>query len=189
MRYGFYTNIRDGAWKCLLDFEIDSLPVDVLKIARGAGVRVIKNSTVDHLLATENGKTYYDGKNWIIIYNDKNSVPLCRFTVAHELGHIFLGHELVYEKQVSSMEFTHSPKYEQQANMFALRLLCPTCLLWALELHTPEEIANRCQIPLSLAAVRASRMKLLIKRNRFLTSPLERQVFEQFRPYLEFQNQ
>ena len=46
MYYGLYKGIRNSAWKCLEDFKIDSLPVDVLKITRAAGIRVIKNSAV-----------------------------------------------------------------------------------------------------------------------------------------------
>ena len=74
MYYGLYKNLRNAAWKCLSDFEIDTLPVDVLKITRAAGIRVIKNSAVNDLLPGERGKAYYNGINWFIIYDDTQSV-------------------------------------------------------------------------------------------------------------------
>ena len=76
MYYGLYKNIRDSAWKCLLDFEIDSFPVDILKITRTAGIRVIKNSSVGDLMPGEDAKSYFNGHAWIVIYNDKNPVEV-----------------------------------------------------------------------------------------------------------------
>ena len=73
---------------------------------------------------------------------------------------------------------------EQAANVFASRLLAPACVLWALEARTPEQIAKLCQISHQSAAFRAQRMQLLWQRNKFLTSPLERQVYEQFRDFI-----
>lgn len=183
--YGFYSGIRNSAWRCLLDFKCRSLPVDILKIAREAGIKVVKDSRVRDLSPGENGKSYFDGKNWIIIYNDQNPTELSRVTVAHELGHIFLGHELLYVKYVNVREFQRKPKAEQQADMFAQRLLCPACALWALDICTPEQIAKYCKVDENIAVIRAKRMELLYERNKFLTSPLERELYDSFRPYIE----
>ena len=180
MYYGIYKSIRNSAWQCLLDFQLDKLPIDVLQIARAIGVRVIKDSLVNDLLPSENGKAYFDGQQWIIIYNDKNPTELSRFTVAHELGHILLGHELTHIKYANVQEFKIRPKSEQQADAFAIRLLCPACVLWGLELHTAKEIAEHCRIPESIAAPRARRMKALYSRGKFLTDPQEEQLYRQF---------
>ena len=69
--------------------------------------------------------------------------------------------------------------------MFAVRLLSPACVLWGLNLHTPEEIQKICNISWSAAVNRAKRMNVLYKRDLFLISPLERQVFEQFHNFIE----
>ncbi len=145
---------------------------------------MIRNSDVNDLVEGENGKSYLHDKKWTIIYRDTNPIELSRFTLAHELGHIFLAHELAYIKYLSASEFCTKSKSEQQADAFAMRLLCPACVLWALELHTAEEIAAYCHIPLNIAKQRACRMNALYKRNRFLSGKSERMVFEQFSDYL-----
>ncbi|MBQ8140601.1 MAG: ImmA/IrrE family metallo-endopeptidase [Clostridia bacterium] len=187
MYYGAYKDIRNSAWKCLIDFNIGSLPVDILKITRFAKIRVIRNSSVNELMPGENGKSYFDGSKWIIIYNDENPTSVSRFTIAHELGHIFLGHELKRVKYLNANEFRSKPRAEQEADMFAERLLCPACVLWELNLYSPEDIADICRVPQSVANVRASRMQELYKRNKFLSSPLEKELYINFFEYLSGQ--
>lgn len=168
-----------------MDFHLDSLPIDVLKITREADIRVIRNSMVNDLLPGERGKAYYDGIKWIIIYDDLQPTVVSRFTVAHELGHIFLGHELQRLKYADVEEFKRKPKSEQQADQFALRLLCPACVLCGLDLHTTDEIADICRVPHDAAKIRAERMELLYQRSKFLTSPLEQEVYENFKDFVE----
>ena len=55
-----------------------------------------------------------------------------------------------------------------------------------LDLHTPEEIAKVCDISITSATKRARRMKELYHRNMFLIHPLERQVYNQFKKFIEF---
>ena len=185
MYYGVYKNLRNGAWNCLLDFHVNRLPIDVRSIAKEAGIHVVRNSSVNELLPTENGKSFFYDNQWIIIYNDKNATELSRFTVAHELGHIFLGHELQNAKNMGPQEFNQKTKVEQYADQFAIRLLCPACVLWGLDLHTADEIATYCRIENQLAATRAKRMQLLYERQKFLTSDVEQQVFKNFADYIE----
>lgn len=71
--------------------------------------------------------------------------------------------------------------------MFASRLLAPACVLWALDARTPEEIASLCKISHQAAAFRAERMELLYRRGKFLASPLERKVYEQFSKFIDIQ--
>lgn len=185
MIYGRYKNLREGAWICLRDYKIDRLPVDVLKIAKGAGIKVIKNSDVRELLPSESGLSYYDGKQWYIVYDNENSVVRSRFTVAHELGHIFLGHEIRKGYLARKSDVGDKPAIEREADMFAGRVLCPSCVLWGLNLHTAEEISKACRVSLASAQIRAARMEILYKRNKFLISPLEREVYKNFENYIK----
>ena len=180
MRYSIYKRLRDRAWQCLIDNKISSLPVDVLGIARSHGIRIIKNTLVNALTNEENGRSFFDGDEWYIIYNDLNPTEISRYTIAHELGHIFLEHELAHVKYADIKQISSKPKSEQQADMFAVRLLCPACFLWALSLHTAEDIASFCKVPLSIAKKRAKHMNELYKRNKFLSSPLEKEVYNNF---------
>ena len=49
----------------------------------------------------------------------------------------------------------------------------------------PEQISELCQISYQAASFRAERMELLYARNKFLTSPLEQQVYLQFMDYIQ----
>ena len=184
MYYGIYKNIRDGVWRSLLKSNIDSLPVNILKIANDSGIHVKKNSYIHDLMPNELGKSYFNGEVWYIIYDDSQPVDVCQFTIAHELGHFLLGHDLTYSKYNEAKTFNVKAKEEEQADKFALRLLSPACILKELDLHTPEEIAKACNIPLSYATERSKRMKILYKRDMFFTDPLEKEVYENFKPYL-----
>ena len=186
MYYAIYRDIRDSTWKCLLNFRVNSLPVNVIAIARTANIHVIRNSLANKLAGQEKGKALTDGRDWIIVYDDTQPADVCRFAIAHELGHIFLGHDLKYVKYVGMQEFEGKEKAEQQADAFALRLLCPACVLHALDLQTAEEIASACKVPLDVAKLRADRMRELNKRNKFFTNPLEREVYKSFETYLRF---
>ena len=184
MYYGIYKNISQSAWKCLADFNITSLPVDVLKIARAAGIRVIKNSSVYDLMPNEHGKSYFNGYCWTIIYNDADPVEVCRFTIAHELGHFFLGHDLTYSRFNNVRNFGSKPKEEEQADAFAARLLAPACVLNELDVCCADDIVKYCRVPVSVAKKRYARMKTLYKRNMFLTAPAEKNVYDNFSKYI-----
>ena len=188
MYYGFYKTIGNSAWRCLVHFEIDSFPVDILKITRAAGIRVVKNSSVGDLMPGEHGKSYFNGHCWIIIYDDRNPVALSRFTIAHELGHFFLGHDMTHTRYENVQKFGSKPVAEEQADTFALRLLAPACVIKELDLHTPEEIAKYCGIPLSWADKRATRMKTVYKRDMFYTNPIEKEVYNNFYKYIKKTN-
>ena len=184
MYYAIYKTIRESAWQCLLDFELFSLPIDILKITRAANIKVVENSRVHDLEPNEYGKSYFDGKRWTIIYDDMRDVPTARFTIAHELGHIFLGHALTYTKYENVQQFCKRPKAEQQADMFALRLLCPACILKELGAISVADIVKLCSVPPEQAKIRHDRMLKLVRRDKFLSSKLEREVYHNFSGFL-----
>lgn len=183
MLYGKYKNVRNSAWQSLIDFNVHKLPVSVNDIAGQLGVKVIKNSKIHKLKNKQRGLTIYDTQNWYIVFDDTEPVPVCRFTVAHELGHILLGHMMT--QAVKYRTFAFRDETEQSADMFAIRLLAPACVLWGLNLHTAEDIARVCNISYTAAKYRAERMQLLYARNKFLTSPLEIKVYEQFKEFVQ----
>lgn len=187
MIYGRYKNARNAAWQCLIDYNVKSLPVSVLSIAKSAGITVIKNSKarMNLLSPNESGISVLIGKQWYIVYNDKSTRQRNRFTVAHELGHIFLGHELEKRNQMTQTFIKSETNAEQEANIFASRLLAPACVLWSLGLRNSDEIASVCDISHTAAKFRAERMVTLYKRNRFLIAPLERAVYNNFKTFLQ----
>lgn len=181
MDYREYQQSRDLAWRVLVNEHITELPVKVGQLCRGMGIRV--RYVTPEPGGSDGFSTLVNGQMWIMV-SDQCSVERQRFTCAHELGHILLGHVGRYELVNREPEPGDDP-VEQAANVFASRLLAPACVLWALDARTPEQIAALCQISRQAAAFRAERMEVLYQRNRFLASPLERQVYEQFRGFIE----
>ena len=179
MNYKEYQNARDAAWKLLIDADVRELPVKVTALCRQMGIPV-------KLFRPEDGN---DGKCFlldgrpVILVSDQVPPARQRFTAAHELGHILLGHVGKYQ-MINREPSTDDNPIEQAANVFASRLLAPACVLWALEAKTPEDIAELCQISRQAASFRAARMETLYERGRFLSSPLEREVYKQFAPFI-----
>lgn len=70
-----------------------------------------------------------NSEKYVIFYNDtKNNIGLKRFTIAHELGHIFLNHHNKAETNIMMRKGISDQKYkifENEANCFARNLLAP----------------------------------------------------------------
>lgn len=182
--YGKYRQSRNASWETLIEFGVNSLPIMPLDICRQAGIKVYKNSDVRLLTGKQIGLSFYHDGSFRIIIDDRQIVTRRRFTLAHELGHIFLGHILVDTPQGRTFDSSR-PETERQANVFASRLLAPACVLWGINAQTAEQIASVCNISYEAAKIRAERMEVLRKRGKFLTSPLERQVSQQFESYIK----
>ncbi|MCM1269815.1 MAG: ImmA/IrrE family metallo-endopeptidase, partial [Ruminococcus flavefaciens] len=130
-----------------------------------------------YLSGNERGCTFIDyEKRFNIVLKPDDSTQIKRYTIAHELGHIFLDHFVNKTMNSSDMEY--------QAERFAIDILAPACVLWELNLHTAKDISELCNISMKSAQIRAKRMEILYSRNKFLTSPLERQVCKQFSDFI-----
>lgn len=184
--YGIYKNVRNATWQCLLDVGISSLPIKVVHIANYYGIKVLKDSDYHLLQPSQYGISFITPKgNWIIIYNDTDPLPRVRFTVAHELGHILLGHPLFNAKNHTRMFDITRPQVEIEADSFAARLLAPACVLWGLNLYSAEDIAAACEISYTAARYRAERMQELRSRRMFLAHPLEKELYSHFSDYIQ----
>lgn len=194
MYYKSYQNIRDAAWKVLLDCHIDRLPVDLNAVCKNLGVRVlsyaesarvIEQAHLYHAVRNTNGLAFCLGGTPVILFNETLELPEVMFTVAHELGHLILGHVAPGATTAGHQGpmWQASPE-ETAANRFAARLLVPACVLWGLDVRTPDAIMELCQVTRQAAEYRAGRMNRLRKRQRFLTSPLERALYRQFLPFI-----
>lgn len=172
MNYEVYKNVRNASWQCLIDCKISSLPTSLFQICQHFGIKVVGNSklTVNKLALGEKAmKTIVNDQCYIIV-DDELPMAVQRYSIAHEIGHILLGDG------------------EYEAERFAIDVLAPACVLWGLDLHSAEDIARACNISITSARIRAERMEILYERNMFLSHPLERKVFEQFRDFINKQN-
>lgn len=173
MHYEIYKNARDASWRFLLQHKICSLPVDLKPLISVMGIAVRKdNSGILH--ADERGRTINENGDLHIIVRDV-PIPQKRYTIMHEIGHIVLGH--TETAGCSDVD-------EYAAERFAIGVLAPACVLWGIGVKTAEEIAELCNISITSAKIREKRMQELYTRNKFLTSPLERQVFQQFSDFI-----
>ena len=182
--YGKYKDARNASWQCILDFNINKLPVMVTDIIKKSeSIRLFKESDVHMLENSESGKTILHNGFFEIVYRDTEPSYRCRFTISHELGHIFLGHLLINTPVYRT--FAVRDDLESSANVFARNLLAPACVLHELHATTAEEIAKICNISMQAAKNRAVRMQVLEARNKYYLHPLERQVRQQFEQFIE----
>lgn len=120
-----YEEIAMTASEVLTDYGINSFPIDVFELAKRMKFKVCTYSefkpteTIVLLNGSDEGMSCYgcDSKRFLIVYNDSKIKTRIRFTIAHEIGHIVLGHK-------ESNEET-----ESEANFFARQLLVPPCVL------------------------------------------------------------
>jgi Zn-dependent peptidase ImmA (M78 family) len=183
LNYAKYKNARNASWQCLIDYNISSLPVIVTEIAKKSNITVIDNSTVDFLSKGQSGATIYQDNHFYIVYKDSESSHRCRFTIAHELGHIFLGHLLVGVPKYRTFDINDDA--ESSANVFARDLLAPACVLHELGITAAKDIAKICNISIESATYREQRMKELEKRKAWYLNPLEIKVKEQFEDFIK----
>lgn len=183
-KYKGYVHVRNAAWQALIDFNVTELPVSMLGICRMAGIKVLRNSDAQILRESECGVSVKQDGIWYIVFDEFDTLQRRRFTVAHELGHIFLGHDLKYGYHTRKYNLV-KPSDETEADMFAARLLAPACVLWGIGAVTPEEIATVCNISSTAARIRSHRLETLRERNVFLSNPLERQVYDNFSTFIE----
>lgn len=207
--YRQYTEIRDAVWRLILDMGIDELPVKISRILSALGIGLYTyqdNSAMIAMLGladltkTCDGFTVVQDRRYIILYDNTKLPARIRFTLAHELGHIIL--ENGFSKMDTGVLYTtrnNEPNkkdnpQETAANMFAARLLAPSCVLHELNLLTVEEIMQYCSISKTAAEFKLERIMLLENRNKrflnergygcFYLSPLEQQVKQQFDEYI-----
>ncbi|MBQ7046255.1 MAG: ImmA/IrrE family metallo-endopeptidase [Oscillospiraceae bacterium] len=189
MNYKEYQKSRDLSWQILINENVTELPVKVVKLCHDLGISVYYYTPDDD----NDGKCMIiDGVPYIFV-SRLVSAERQRFTVAHELGHILLGHVGKY-KLVNREPAPNDDPIEQEANIFASRLLAPACVLWGCGVNNADEIASLCNISKTAAEYRMERMKLLYERDRnmrhntgrgcFLLSSQERAVYNQFLPYI-----
>lgn len=141
MEYSRYKVSRNLAWQVLLHEDVTRLPVMVGHLCQGMGIRVrYYESDSD-----SDGFSTIIGGQPVIFVSRTCTNARQRFTAAHELGHILLGHVGKYQLVNREPSPTDNP-VEQEANVFASRLLAPACILWGCGASTADEIAELCEI-------------------------------------------
>lgn len=197
--YKRYSAARDASWRVIAENNIDSLPVDVFRLAQDMGIKVVpysKGNPLMVLLGVSRHKESNDGlyvrflgKSYIFYDDEVSSEGRIRFTIAHEIGHHILGHIrrnlFVIPRCAERRRGGTLTVKERQANIFASRLLAPSVVLDSLNATTEEEIANLCGISKEAAEYRLNRIKKINARGRYSMSGLEKRVLDNFKHFIE----
>lgn len=202
--YKRYQEARDTAWRALLRLEEKRLPVDAEALARRVGVTAHpfpdgrQEPRLADLVQKAGGGRCVSlrirGAWHVFLREDRLDEAGRRFSLAHELGHLLLGHETraiapgvrAFCSRENAGDLMEDPDSleDYAADIFAIRLLAPACLLHELHIDAPGDIMRLCGLPPRAAALRGERMELLNQRDSFYAHPLERQVRDAFRPFL-----
>ena len=125
-----YSFARNMARKVLKDYKLSEAPTDLTMIFRGLHLKYIELNDADEI---DGAILEIDGKPTIAVLNKARPLQRQRFTLAHELGHIFLEHtkrdiydpeEIQENNDLPETGKTKPPK-ETEADIFASELLVP----------------------------------------------------------------
>ena len=201
--YGQYQDARDAAWRALLELPEKKLPVDVDALAKKLGVEIHpfpgkEQALLHNLVSRAAGGPCVSlriRRAWHIFVRPKAfDESHRRFAIAHELGHLLLAHEtetlapgvrcFAARENIGDVMDDPQELEDYTADLFAVRLLAPACLLHEMHIDSSGEIIRLCGLPPHAAVIRAERMQLLNERDVYYTHILETKVRNAFRPWL-----
>jgi len=189
------------AWQVLIEQKVLHLPVNMTSLCLNYCCTPISYTRAHDIIRRygfEKNCVDNDGfalrmkERVFIFYNDKCNLGRIRFTLAHELGHVLLGH-LNGNRKVTARNrepSIHDCSLEQMANVFASRLLAPACIIDALGLYRPDQLMNLFGISHQSSEYRLLRMEIVENRkkfgNPFERHRLEKDVLRQFKPFIRW---
>lgn len=148
-----YYRATNAAYETLIKCKEFSFPIKIFHIFRQfrnvelctySDINTRFNHSKDVLMASSDfGLNIYNSKHnrFIIAYNSDKEEGTVRFTLAHELGHIILGH------------FSEGEKENKEANCFARNLLCPIPAVDEFNINTPDEYQELFNVSVPTAEI------------------------------------
>ncbi len=143
-----YEEIKQEVLFMFEETETDTFPIDCFEIARRLHYVIRKYSDLDfedYFEAMENSDEGFSrveqdpvtGMNYYAIYyNDEgHGERNIRWTIFHEIGHIYLGHH--------DNPSGNEQQEEDEANFFAKYAMCPPPLLNATKCSCPEDVYEK----------------------------------------------
>jgi hypothetical protein len=206
--YSIFSDAAEAALLMALDAGVCRLPVSTIHVARHYGVNVVKYADAARLnalysdagtatphdtnnaRARSSGQAVSQGGVWYIIYNDAEPRRRCRFTIAHELGHIVLGHLIDDESAAppprtsTQRNSLHRDDNERAADTFAACLLMPAVILREARLLTPDAISRACDVSYTAALSRSRRIAEMEIRRVWHNSALEQALLKNYKNWL-----
>lgn len=149
-----YEHVYRMAAKFIVTQNITQLPADPFKIigtnkwgivtykqlAQRAGVTVLD---IIEVLQSPDGSTSFNQNNYCIAYNTLQRVfPRIKFTLFHEIGHIFLKHFKEYDiKRLTKQQYE---TLEDEADFFASNVMAPSIVIEKCGLIRPQALSCAC---------------------------------------------
>lgn len=144
--YPRYAFARQRAFRLLCELEIDRLPVDPWRVAAALpNVHICKWTDLrdncgdaDPLFIEKEGadaKTQHlrGREDYLVVYDDRvENYQRVRWTIAHEIGHIVLGHLTSFDATALCRGSLTEAEYkvlEREADTFAVNLLAPMTII------------------------------------------------------------
>ena len=152
-----YEDTQEIAYKVLRLYSDGQLPIDPFKIISKIknvkifsycdcaqstkGKEEFKDFAIGEMMGvmpSKEGFSCYDGRNYVIFYNEKMPIVRIKWTLFHELGHYFLGHlkEDYCQKRFFNNEKQYDEVLEKEANNFARHCSSPLPIAYHLYLKT-----------------------------------------------------
>lgn len=166
-RYGYC--IRK-ACDFLEEFQINSYPIDAISIIKKQKWGIVAYSelmkihkcdrdTVCRCLRSPDGYTQLDSDNITIAYNDDPTYgDRIRFTLMHEIGHIYLNHLMDFNLKLLCRELSEKENkvLENEANAFARNVLVPVMVVNRLKNKSFENVSYTFGISHDASVTRVS---------------------------------
>lgn len=198
-----YSATTQKALSFLLDYKLSDLPItteaifqiiqDLQCSIQTYGFHADKLNCdiqdVCEAFGSIDGYSIYDiptGK-YKIAYNDTiSSHERIRFTLMHEIGHIYLNHFIEFEQTKLSRGGLNDAEFDildKEANHFASKVLAPEIILLRIGCEAPDNIHERCAISLEAAKHKANAVKKYGNSSNFF-SKLEQKVLSLFHNFI-----
>ncbi len=141
-----YNEIKHEVLFMYEECEICTFPIDCFEIARRLYYHLVPYSQLsDHALrlamqySSDGFSTIRQNPctgmyEWYIFYNDYNCFQRQRWTIFHEIGHIYLGH--------MEDQFMSDAQKESEANFFAKYSIAPPPLINITNCTSPSDVAS-----------------------------------------------
>ena len=162
--YPRYFYARHRAYQILCRLEVNSLPVDPWKIAAHfSNINILKWTELKENLNQDDplhidaegadAKTKHrrGDTEYLVVYDDREAnYRRVRWTIAHEIAHIMLGHLLEFEATALSRGSLTEKDYhtlEREADCFAANLLAPMTIIRRISRLTKKnELMEICDL-------------------------------------------
>ena len=195
-----YIDVSKKALFFLLHYKVASLPIYPDEIiqelkcsiktysyhARKLGCTV---QDICDACGSIDGYSIYDEttKKYKIIYNDEIlSLQRIRFTLMHEVAHIYLNHFIDFEQTKlcrGGLNEDDLDVLDKEANHFASKVLAPEIVLLHAGWKHPKIIRQQCAISTEASKYKAQKIIEMEKTRNFITG-LEVKILRQFNKYI-----